>query len=84
MTAKQFYDTEIAAGVPEADMIADLNDMQANEDKALLAEFGGTFTTGNVSTWESAITIDTDGGRRAQLGPTRCSTVRSTSAAARP
>ena len=60
MSAKQFYDTEIAAGVPAADIIADLNDMKANEDVALLAALGGTFTLGSVSSWEAAVSATSD------------------------
>jgi hypothetical protein len=61
MSAKDFYDVEIAAGVPAADVIADLNDMQANEDKALLADLGGTFTTESVDAWETALVVTTNG-----------------------
>lgn len=61
MTAKQFYDYQLAAGVPQADIITELNEMEANEDKALLASLpGGVFTTSNVSTWATAIAVTTN------------------------
>ena len=60
MTAKQYYDYQVAAGVPAADVITELNDMQANEDKALLASLGGTFSAGNLSTWATAIAVTTN------------------------
>jgi len=59
MTAKQFYDTEIAAGVPESEVLADLNSQQANEDAALLAVIG-SFTSANVSSWTTAVSVTTD------------------------
>ena len=49
MTAKQYYDSEIAAGIPQAAVLADLNDQKANEDAALLASIGGSFTAANVA-----------------------------------
>ena len=60
MTAKQFYDVEIAAGVPEVDVIADLNEQSANEDAALLAALGGSFTLGNVGAWATAVSVVTN------------------------
>lgn len=60
MTAKQYYDYQVAAGIPAADVIVELNEMQANEDKALLAELGGTFSAGNLSTWATAIAVTTN------------------------
>ncbi len=60
LTARQFYDVELAAGVPSADIIADLNDMAANEDVALLAALGGSFTSGNLSTWTTAVSVTTN------------------------
>jgi hypothetical protein len=59
LSAKQFYDVEIAAGVPEADVLADLNSQGANEDMALLAALGGSFTAGNLTQWETAVTVTT-------------------------
>jgi hypothetical protein len=49
MTPKQFYDIEIAAGVLASDVLDDLNDQRANEDVALLAALGGSFSEANVS-----------------------------------
>src|SRR4051812_27829737 len=60
LSAKQFYDVEIAAGVPEADVIADLNDQKANEDVALLAALGGSFTSGNIAQWTTAVSLVTN------------------------
>ncbi len=60
LTARQFYDVELAAGVPSADIIADLNDMAANEDVALLAALGGLFTSGNLSNWTTAVSVTTN------------------------
>jgi hypothetical protein len=60
MSALEFYDSELAAGVPAADIIADLNDQLANEDAALLAALGGSFTLANVSNWATAISVVTD------------------------
>lgn len=59
MTAKEFNDVEIAAGVPEADVLADLNSQSANEDAALLAALGGSFTAGNVTSWDTAVSVTT-------------------------
>src|SRR4051812_5107328 len=59
LSAKQFYDVEIAAGVPQADVLDDLNTQGANEDAALLAALGGTFTAGNLSQWETAVEVTT-------------------------
>ncbi|MCU1503352.1 MAG: hypothetical protein JWM12_2706, partial [Ilumatobacteraceae bacterium] len=59
MTATEFYNAEIAAGQTSANVIADLNDQDANEDIALLAAIGGTFTAGNISSWSSAVTVTT-------------------------
>jgi LPXTG-motif cell wall-anchored protein len=59
MSAKGFYDVELAAGVPPVDIIADLNSQAANEDAALLAALGGTFTLDTVSTWETTVSATT-------------------------
>ena len=68
MTPTNFYDAEIAAGQVEADILADLNDQAANEDAALLASLGGSFTAGNLSTWTTAVTVTT--GAATQLTTT--------------
>jgi hypothetical protein len=60
MTALEFYSSELAAGVAEADIIADLNDQSANEDAALLAALGGAFTSGNVGQWATAVSLTTE------------------------
>jgi SdrD B-like domain len=60
MSPKQFYDSEILAGVPAADVIADLNDQDANEDLALLAALGGSFTLGNLDSWSTAVSVTTN------------------------
>ena len=44
MSPTEFYNAEIAAGETQANVIADLNDQAANEDVALLAALGGSFT----------------------------------------
>ena len=44
MTAKQFYDNEIAAGQTSAQALASLDDMAASEDLALKSALGGSFT----------------------------------------
>jgi hypothetical protein len=40
MSTKAYYDSEIAAGVPQAAVLADLNTQRANEDAALLGSAG--------------------------------------------
>ncbi len=62
MTPKQFFDAEIAAYPNDtATIIADLNDQEANEDKALKAALGGSgFTSSNLSTWSTALGVTTD------------------------
>ncbi|MEY2553391.1 MAG: large repetitive protein, partial [Ilumatobacteraceae bacterium] len=59
MTPTEFYNSEIAAGQTSTDAIADLNDQAANEDAALLAALGGTFSAANISTWNTAVTVTT-------------------------
>lgn len=59
LTAKQFYDIEIAAGETATDIIADLNEQDANEDLAIKSALvGGQFTTGNIASTASLV-IDT-------------------------
>jgi outer membrane protein OmpA-like peptidoglycan-associated protein len=58
MTPKEFYDSEIAAGTPAATILADLNEQDANEDIALKAALGGSFTLANIESSASAV-IDT-------------------------
>jgi hypothetical protein len=72
MTAKEFYDLQVAAraglttaeqtayGLDDSQIIADLNDQQANEDIATLAALGGSFTTSNITTSDTLVTVTTD------------------------
>ncbi len=53
MTAKQFYDIEIAAGQSSASILQDLEDQEANDDKALRAALGGSFVGADVTKLES-------------------------------
>ena len=59
MTPTEFYDAEVAAGQLPAAILADLNAQSANEDAALLAAIGGTFTAGNITTWATAVSVTT-------------------------
>lgn len=60
MTPKEFYDSEVAAGVTPSAAIADLNDQDANEDLAVLAAMGtGSFSTGNIASSATALTVTT-------------------------
>jgi hypothetical protein len=61
MTAKEFYDEETSptgGNQTPATVVADLNEMAANEDAALLASIG-SFSTSNVSSWDTAATVTT-------------------------
>ena len=64
LTAKAFYDLEIAAGETSANILADLNEQDANEDIATLSALGGTFTSGNIA---SAATVVMDTTTAAKL-----------------
>jgi outer membrane protein OmpA-like peptidoglycan-associated protein len=59
MTAKAFYDAEIAAGETAQNIVDDLNEQSANEDAALLASIGGSFTTSNATSWDTAVSVTT-------------------------
>lgn len=59
MTAKQFYDVQVAAGLNPSDVIDELNDMGANEDQALLDSLGAAFSAANLSTWAAAVAVTT-------------------------
>ena len=59
MSARRFYDSEVAAGVAPQAVIDDLNEQEANEDIALLAALGGKFTLAGLDSWETAISITT-------------------------
>ena len=60
MSAKTFYDTEIAAGQSPADVLQDLEDQAANEDYALLQSLGGSFIGSDPSTYNSAVLVVTN------------------------
>ncbi len=47
-SAAEFVQVMRAAGVSDADIVADLNGQAANEDKALLAALGGSFSLANI------------------------------------
>ncbi|MFZ9930751.1 MAG: hypothetical protein ACO3GZ_08105 [Ilumatobacteraceae bacterium] len=49
MTTKQFIDSEIAAGEDPQDIVDDINDQDANEDKAVIEQLGGTLTVNNIN-----------------------------------
>jgi outer membrane protein OmpA-like peptidoglycan-associated protein len=59
MTAKAYYDSEIAAGETAQNIVDDLNEQSANEDAALLASIGGSFTTSNATSWDTAVSVST-------------------------
>ena len=59
MTPTAYYQSEIDAGQQPADIIADLDEQDANEDMALLAAIGGHFTLENMTTWSTAVTVTT-------------------------
>ncbi|MDY7103876.1 MAG: LPXTG cell wall anchor domain-containing protein [Actinomycetota bacterium] len=44
MSAQEFFQTEVDAGVPVEDILADLDGQEADEDAAILAELGGSFS----------------------------------------
>ena len=57
MTLKEFVDAQRAAGVSDADIVADLNGSDAYEDDAILAKNGtGSFTTSNLTTLANSST----------------------------
>ncbi len=60
MSPIAFYNAEIDAGQAPSDVIADLNAQDANEDVALLAALGGSFTTGNLYTWTTVVAVTTN------------------------
>jgi hypothetical protein len=55
MTAKRFYEISKLAGQTDAEIAADLNDQDANEDAAL-----GTFTAENIATQVGAVSVTTN------------------------
>ncbi len=71
MTALQFYNVQVAArsglsaadqtayGLDDSQIVADLNEQQANEDVATLAALGGTFSTSNITTSDTLVTATT-------------------------
>ncbi|HEX4981202.1 MAG TPA: SdrD B-like domain-containing protein [Ilumatobacteraceae bacterium] len=60
LTPTAFYNAEIAAGQTQVDVLADLNSQDANEDIALLAALGGSFTASNMSNWSTAVSVTTN------------------------
>ena len=72
MTALQFYNAQVSArsglstaeqtayGLDDSQIMADLNDQEANEDAATLAALGGAFSTSNISTSDTLVTATTD------------------------
>lgn len=60
MSAQQFYDTEVAAGVPVEDILLDLDDQAADEDAAVLAEIGSfSNPTGGSASFAPSTTTTT-------------------------
>jgi hypothetical protein len=57
MTAQEFFDAEVAAGEAIVDILADLDEQQADEDAALLAEIGSfSNPTGSSSAFSTSTT----------------------------
>ena len=50
MNARDFYETERNAGVASTDVLADLNELEADEFASALSACGGTFTACNPTT----------------------------------
>ena len=44
----------------QVNILADLNEQAANEDVALLAALGGSFTLANLASWNTAVTVTTN------------------------
>jgi len=59
LSAKEFYDLEVAAGVDPADALADLDEQAANEDEALKRALGGSFVGSDPTTYASLVNVDT-------------------------
>ena len=59
MTAKQYYDSEVASGETPTDVLADLQEQNANEDASLKSTLpGGSFTNLTVQTVSQLATVD--------------------------
>lgn len=60
MNARDYYEVELAAGVPSADILADMNELDSPDFASTLSACGGTFTGCNPSTLgTTSITIVT-------------------------
>lgn len=59
MSAKEFYDSEIAAGENPNDVLDDLEEQQSNEDKKLKEQCGGSWTGCDPTTWDNKVKVET-------------------------
>ena len=60
MNARDYYEVELAAGVPPADILADMNELDSPDFASTLSACGGTFTGCNPTTLgTTSITIVT-------------------------
>jgi len=60
MNARDYYEVELAAGVPAADILADMNELDSPDFASTLSACGGTFTGCNPTTLgTTSITIVT-------------------------
>jgi hypothetical protein len=59
LSPTEFYNAELAAGQTPQSNIDDLNDQRSNEDAALLAALGGSFTLSSLATWNTAVSVTT-------------------------
>ena len=60
MNARDYYEVELAAGVPASDILADMNELDSPDFASTLSACGGTFTGCNPSTLgNTSITIVT-------------------------
>ena len=50
MNARDYYEVELAAGVPSADILADMNELDSPDFASTLSACGGTFTGCNPTT----------------------------------
>lgn len=59
MTAKQFYDSEVAEGQDPAKVLEDLDEQDTNEDKKLKELCGGSFVGCDPNTWNNKVNVET-------------------------
>ncbi len=60
MSAQEFFETEVEAGVPIEDILLDLDEQEADEDAALLAEIGSfSNPTGSSGSFSTTTTTST-------------------------